>query len=784
MKLLFIYAYRNIFINFKLNIFSIIITVSGLALSVYMYAFISLMFPSSLPIPGGDKWVVINQSFSQNSLEETLTKQKDALYLQDNLQSIDKLNYYHAEAVSLNQEASQSYRYVAVYSDSSFLRATKITPILGRYLYAGEENSVVIAYNLWSKVFNNKKNIIGQSIIINGQKKQIIGVMPKNFAFPYNHQIWLTLPKNIKNNENQEVFIVAKINKTSNVNTLNRELSRLKYTNKENISFNSIKLVDSFMGEDTSKIFNTMLIAIGIFLLMIVINIIIISSNNISLLQKDISIFSAIGVSKFNFWIITTIENIIFYTVSGIMAAGIAIGGINITRTTILSFIPGDAPFWWNTDLTNMIILSTFKLIAVILLIVSLVLMWKIFRVKMLENLRNVSNTSSKKTSKIQFIMIVFQMTIVLVICGITWLYALNVYNGLNSDYGIKNRNFNTARVTIDKNSSYQNIHKAYKNLVSTQNIGLLTSLPGEFTLPRSIQIQNQNSSISFTQEYVFSPYHVNDISVYPGSIKKIGIEPIKGRMLSVNDDINNKKVVVITQSFVDMFFFNENPIGKKIKWKNTQQWYVIVGVVPHIINGRPFGFQKDIPTVYSSILQIDEPKFNNSVVAITSNMNNNFQEKLTRVLEKHSLNFAVDRVKTYKKILHRNTAGLSFIAKFFYIFCFVSLILIICGIYATITYWLISKEKELNIRYAIGYTKTELFIFTTKQNFYQILLAIVISSPVFITLVKVMNISNVTFIQTIYVYGLFCLLLFFIVYLTSYISFVNFYKKILKNNF
>ena len=60
MNLLCRYALNSMFSTLKLNIFSMIVTMSGLVLSVYMYAFISLMFPSTLPIPGGDKWVVIN----------------------------------------------------------------------------------------------------------------------------------------------------------------------------------------------------------------------------------------------------------------------------------------------------------------------------------------------------------------------------------------------------------------------------------------------------------------------------------------------------------------------------------------------------------------------------------------------------------------------------------------------------------------------------------------------------------------------------------------------------
>jgi hypothetical protein len=64
-----------------------------------------------------------------------------------------------------------------------------IKPELGRPFThneetAGHEDIAVISHALRTRLFGREQNPLGQSLILDGRKRTIIGVMPSNFSFP------------------------------------------------------------------------------------------------------------------------------------------------------------------------------------------------------------------------------------------------------------------------------------------------------------------------------------------------------------------------------------------------------------------------------------------------------------------------------------------------------------------------------------------------------------------------------------------------------------------------
>jgi putative ABC transport system permease protein len=63
-----------------------------------------------------------------------------------------------------------------------------VGPLLGRVFAAGEdqkgaEHEVVLSYRLWQRRFHRDPNLLGKSIILNGEGFTVIGVMPPEFKF-------------------------------------------------------------------------------------------------------------------------------------------------------------------------------------------------------------------------------------------------------------------------------------------------------------------------------------------------------------------------------------------------------------------------------------------------------------------------------------------------------------------------------------------------------------------------------------------------------------------------
>ena len=84
---------------------------------------------------------------------------------------------------------TQPVRVADVFITGSMLTTLGVQPVLGRVITPDDDrpNSplvINISYGIWQKVYGGRSDIVGQETMFNGQKATIIGVMPKQFAFP------------------------------------------------------------------------------------------------------------------------------------------------------------------------------------------------------------------------------------------------------------------------------------------------------------------------------------------------------------------------------------------------------------------------------------------------------------------------------------------------------------------------------------------------------------------------------------------------------------------------
>ena len=74
-----------------------------------------------------------------------------------------------------------------------------VQPILGRGLHPNDNRTganhsvVVLSYGLWEQRFGADTGMIGRKIALDGVATEVVGVMPKGFAFPAGRVLWTPL---------------------------------------------------------------------------------------------------------------------------------------------------------------------------------------------------------------------------------------------------------------------------------------------------------------------------------------------------------------------------------------------------------------------------------------------------------------------------------------------------------------------------------------------------------------------------------------------------------------
>src|SRR5579872_2088052 len=85
-------------------------------------------------------------------------------------------------------------RLTGAITDASFFDVMGLSPTLGRPFTAAEEDGarvVVLSDALWRSTFGADPALIGRTIALNGESFTVIGVMPAQFRFPPDMQLWM-----------------------------------------------------------------------------------------------------------------------------------------------------------------------------------------------------------------------------------------------------------------------------------------------------------------------------------------------------------------------------------------------------------------------------------------------------------------------------------------------------------------------------------------------------------------------------------------------------------------
>ena len=80
---------------------------------------------------------------------------------------------------------------------ASAFRLTRVPPMLGRPLMDEDErggaNVVVIGFELWQAGFSSDPAVLGRRLQLDDVSYTVVGVMPREFAFPVSQRIWIPL---------------------------------------------------------------------------------------------------------------------------------------------------------------------------------------------------------------------------------------------------------------------------------------------------------------------------------------------------------------------------------------------------------------------------------------------------------------------------------------------------------------------------------------------------------------------------------------------------------------
>jgi len=607
-------------------------------------------------------------------------------------------------------------------------------PMLGRSFraeedYAGADRVVLLSYPAWRVYFQGRQDIVGQPVKLDGVERQVIGVMPQNFAFPdAQAQIWIPLGVNrasVGNLWGQEnLRIVARLKPTvtsamalSEMKSLQPELvHRFPWTMPD--GWGSDVAVVGLQFALVSSVKERLVLLLGAAILVFAI-----SCANLSLLLlsrtinrfKELGIRAALGASLRHVARQLVAENLVLVALGG--TAGIALGAVLLRA--VLWLIPPTTPRIGEVGLHLETVLFALSLCGLTVALCSAVSI----RISMKPDLNRVLNSQAGNVSpgrlqmKFSNYLVGADIALCVVVIVIGAQLAETVYHLEHIRSGFRTTHLVSAELAVTPaNCSSPSLCLAQFTAVLEQ----LRAQPG---------IRNA-ALIDYPVLKGDTPWYGFHLKEERGNAKRallqgwghitsegyfstMGIPLIEGRSFVAEDENPDRNVVVIDESMAKELWPGQSAVGKQIEPVPGNKLATVIGVVGdtrHESLEEKAGIEVYTPLNASNVGNVI------SVVAESDAPIDYVLPRMRQAARMIDSAIAISKTESIETAVSESITAQKSLMKLFFAFSASSLILSFVGIYSLMTYSVSWRQREIGVRMALGATRTSILLQILKR--------------------------------------------------------------------
>ncbi len=570
---------------------------------------------------------------------------------------------------------------------------------------------VVISHRVWQEL-GGSQNIVGGQLTINGSAATVVGVMPPGFAFPSPAiDAWTTLSLSAKNRANREgrwLSVLGRLrdgaterDASAEMEVITGRLAAAYPASNAGWSAMLAPLREQLIG----KIRNVLLTLQAAAVLLMLIT----CANLANLLlargtsrQHEISVRAALGASRARIVRQLVVETLVLAALGGGFGLVAAIPGIEAAKRFGEGLIPRAREIHMDVTVAAFAVAATLATA----LIFGLAPAFYAWRPDLGSRIGSGMRGTARNIEGTRGILLTAEVAIACVLLIAAGLIGESMVRLVSTPSGLRADHLLTLRLTLAQSRYPANTAQV---AFFDEVLSRVRSLPGVVAAGEisDTPLKGNNPTFEVAVEGRLRqpsdpPIQSGLRAISAGYFQTAGISILNGRDFTADDRVNTLPVAIINQAMARRYWPASDPIGQRVRLKESEQWMTVTGLVPDV---KHMGLKEDEgPVIYIPYAQKDQDWLAwTTLVVRTAGDPVGSTAAIRKAIRGIDRSQPIAEVATLDDILSRSTAIPRFATAVIGILSAIALLIAVVGTYGLLAYMIGQRFPEIAIRLALG---------------------------------------------------------------------------------